>query len=256
MPLRLAVRLIKPIIACCLLFSLNPPRAFAEGPAPINTERPSFSASPLVLPAGYWQIETGYQFTRDKDDPSFKQHKPLMLIRYGFHESLELQLGNINYVWQQTDELKENGSQDPSLEVKWQVNSADSIVPVGLYGAASLPISNSSFSSGQYDPSIGVLWTHSSALEWFGAARLAHSNDLLTFDNAIGIKFAFLGNGSSFVEYLGTFHEDNNVISSHNLNLGMTWRLTHNLQLDINGGLGLNTQAHDYYTGMGISYRF
>lgn len=116
MLLRLAVRLIGPITACCLLFSLSPPPAFAEGTAPINTERPSFSASPLVLPAGYWQLESGYQFTRDKDDASFKQHKPLMLIRYGFHESLELQLGNINYVWQQTNELRQNSSQDPSLE--------------------------------------------------------------------------------------------------------------------------------------------
>lgn len=256
MPLHLPVRLFDFKTACYLLFCLNISLAFAEDPGPISTERPSFSASPIALPTGYWQIEAGYQFTRDKDDASFKQHKPLMLIRYGFHEKLELQLGNINYVWQQIDALEENGPQDPSLGLKWQVNSADSVVPVGLYGAVSLPVGSSSFSSGHYDPSMDVLWTYSSALEWFGTARLAHSNGFFTFDNAIGISFAFPGNSGSFVEYLGTFHEDDNLISAHNLNLGMAWRLTYNLQFDINGGLGLNTHAHDYYTGMGMSYRF
>ena len=231
--------------------------AFAQEPGPINTERPSFSSSPLVLPTGLWQIETGYQFTHDEGASSLKDHTlPNLLLRFGFHEKLELQLSGVTYKWQEIDGLEENGFQDAGLGIKWQVNDSDAVVPVGLFAGISLPVGSSEFTNDKYDPSIGVFWSHSGALDWFGAAVLKYSNELFTFDNAIGISFSLPGNTGAFVEYLGNFYEDDNEESGHNLNLGATWLLSDTLQLDINGGVGLNSEANDYYTGMGISYRF
>lgn len=236
-------------------FTLSP--AFAGEPGPINTERPSFSSSPLALPAGYWQVETGYQFTRDDDAGSFKEHSlPNMLLRFGFHENLELQLGGLTYKWQQIDGARDSGFQDASLGIKWQVNDSDSVVPVGLYGAVSLPVGSSEFSNDSYDPTLGLFWSHSGALNLFGNLILKHADDLYTFDNGIGISFSLPNNMGSYVEYVGSFHEDDQADSTHVMNLGANWLLSDDLQLDINGGFGLNRLANDYYAGMGISYRF
>jgi hypothetical protein len=245
------------VAACYMLFCLSLSEAFAQELGPINTERPSFSSSPLVLPTGLWQIETGYQFTRDKDESSLKDHTlPNLLLRFGFHEKLELQLSGVTYKWQELDGLEENGFPGAGLGIKWQVNNSDAVVPVGLFGGISLPVGSSEFTNDNYDPSIGIFWSHSSTLDWFGTAIVKYSNDLFTFDNAIGISFSLPGNTGAFVEYLANFYENDNDGSGHNLNLGASWLLSDNLQLDINGGVGLNSKANDYYTGMGISYRF
>lgn len=246
-----------PAISFCLLFCCSLPAAFAEQPGPISTERPSFSASPLTLPAGYWQVETGYQYTRDDETVSFKEHSlPNMLVRFGVHKNLELQLGGLTYKWQQIDGARENGFQDASLGIKWQVNDSDSVVPVGLYGAVSLPVGSSDFSNDSYDPTLGLFWSHSGALNLFGNLILKHADDLFTFDNGVGISFSLPNNMGSYVEYVGSFYEDDQADSTHVMNLGANWLLSDDLQLDINGGFGLNSLANDYYAGMGISYRF
>jgi hypothetical protein len=107
---------------------------FAQDPGPINTERPSFSSSPLALPTGYWQIEAGYQYTRNLGSNSSKDHSlPNALLRFGFHERLELQLNWSGYTRMTSDGAKSKGFKDASLGVKWQVNRADAAVAVGLF---------------------------------------------------------------------------------------------------------------------------
>ena len=244
-------------LSCCFLFCFSLSDAFSQPLGPINTERPSFSSSPLALATGYWQIETGYQFTRNKDDPSLKDHTlPNVLLRYGFHENFELQLSSAGYSWQDSDHQKTQGFQDASLGIKWQINDSDAVIPIGLFGGISLPMGSSDFTSDDYAPSAGLFWTHSSTLEWFGTAKLNYSDDSFIFNNAVGISFSLPSDTGAYIEYLGTFYEDGNEGSEHNLNLGITWLASYDLQLDINGGFGFNSSANDYYTGMGISYRF
>ena len=42
---------------------------------------------------------------------------------------------------------------------------------------------------------------------------------------------------------------------AHTLNGGLTHLLTDNLQLDINGGVGINGRADDYFLGPGLAFR-
>jgi hypothetical protein len=114
---------------------------FAQDPGPINTERPSFSSSPLALPTGYWQIEAGYQYTRNPGSNRSKDHTlPNALLRFGFHERLELQLNWSGYTRMISDGAETKGLKDASLGVKWQVNRADAAVVVGLFAGISLPV--------------------------------------------------------------------------------------------------------------------
>ena len=231
------------------------PEAFAQTLDPINTERPSFSSSPLALSTGYWQIEAGYQFTHDNDSDTINDHTlPNALLRYGFYERFELQLSSAGYTWLESGDVKSNGFNDAGLGVKWQVNNSDAVIPVGLFAGVSLPVGSSDFTSDDIDPSIALFWSHSGLLDLFGTAKVQYSDTLYSLDNAIGISLSLTKNTGAFIEYLATFSEGDGP--AHGLNYGVTWLLSNDLQLDINGGVGLNSRANDYFAGMGIAYRF
>jgi hypothetical protein len=228
---------------------------FAQSPGPINTERPSFSSSPLALPAGYWQIEAGYQYTRNLGSNRSKDHSlPNALLRFGFQERLELQLNWSGYTHMTSDGAETKGFKDASLGVKWQVNRADAAVVVGLFAGVSLPVGNKELTSDDYDPEFGVFWTHSGHLDWFGTAKLSESGDKYKLENAVGINLSLAQNTGAYIEYKGSFPEGQGP--AHDLNFGATWLLANDLQVDLNGGLGLNKRASDFFVGTGIAYRF
>jgi len=96
--------------------------AIAQDPGPINTERPSFSSSPLVLATGLWQIEAGYQLTRNGGSDSLKEQTlPNALLRFGFYQNLELQLNGVGFKQTRTGGVETDGFQDFSLGIKWQI---------------------------------------------------------------------------------------------------------------------------------------
>jgi len=228
---------------------------FAQDPGPINTERPSFSSSPLALPTGYWQIEAGYVYTRNLGSNGSKDHSlPNALLRLGFHERLELQLNWSGYTKKITDDAETTGIKDASLGMKWQVNSADADVVVGLFAGVSLPVGDKELTSDDYDPEFAVFWAHSGRLDWFGTAKLSESGDKYKLENAAGINFSLAQDTGAFIEYKGSFPEGQGP--AHDLNFGVTWLLGNDLQVDVNGGLGLNSRASDFFVGTGISYRF
>ena len=240
-----------------VLLCLNLPIATAQPLGSINTERPSFSSSPLALGKGLWQIESGYLYTSDNNSISQDESTlPNLLLRFGFHEKLELQLSATGYTSQRIDGVKTTGTQDTSLGVKWQMNNTNSSVPLALFGSLSLPTGSTEFSSDETTPSLGLFWNHSSTLGWFGAAILSYPDDSFTFDNAVGLSFSLQENTGAYVEYLASYSDAASDDIAHSLNTGVTWLLSDNLQLDINGSVGLNDTASDYAAGVGLSYRF
>jgi len=237
------------------MFGFSGSEAIAQDPGPISTERPSFSSSPLALATGFWQIEAGYQLTRNGGANSLTEHTlPNALLRFGFYQNLELQLNGVGFKQTRTGGVETDGFQDVSLGVKWQINGSDAVVPIGLFAGVSLPVGSSEFTSDDYDPSIGMFWSHSGSLEWFGAVTAKKSGGQYSFDNAVGLSFSLQETTGAFVEFHSSMPEGSGP--SHNLNGGITWLLADALQVDIHGAVGLNSRANDYSVGTGIAYRF
>ena len=243
------------IFTCCLLAGICVSDAVAQDPGPINTERPSFSSSPLTLSTGYWQIEAGYQVTRNNGESSLtEQTLPNALLRFGVYQNLELQLNGIGLKKTRTSGVETDGFQDVNLGIKWQINASDAVVPIGLFAGVSLPVGSSEFTSDDYDPSIGVFWSHSGSLEWFGTVKAQKSGGKYAYDNAVGLNFSLKETTGAFIELHSSMPEGSGP--SHNLNGGVTWLLADALQVDVHGAVGLNSRANDYSVGTGIAYRF
>ena len=113
----------------------------AQDPGPINTERPSFSSSPLALTAGFWQIEAGYEYTQNLGSNSSKEHTlPNALLRFGFHPRLELQLNWAGYNRMTLSGSSTTGLKDASLGVKWQIRTDDVPFVVAVFAGVTLPV--------------------------------------------------------------------------------------------------------------------
>ena len=249
------VRLSRPSVAAfgAALLALVPlTTALAqEDTSPINTERPSFSASPLTLSTGSWQIETGYQYT---DDESVTiDTLPNLLVRYGFAEAWEAQLGWAGESRVDFGPGTVRGASDVSVGVKRTLTEPGAQTAFALFGGGSLPTGNRAFSSDSVDPSVGVFWTHDAELSWFGTALLNESDGDLLLSNAVGLSFSLAPNTGAYVEYVGQFPDGGGP--AHTLNAGVSYTPRYNMQWDVYGGTGLNDRAADWFFGFGFAIR-
>ncbi len=106
---------------CGLFFLFLTPTVHSQDRDPISTERPSFSSSPEALASGVWQFEFGYQYSQDRDGAEFDDHTlPLLLIRTGIGDRLELQINWAGYSWMDVNGRTVHGASDAGFGVKWQ----------------------------------------------------------------------------------------------------------------------------------------
>ncbi len=131
---------------------------------------------------------------------------------------------------------------------------------IGLLLRASFPTGSGDASSGDVDPNFGVLWTYDliEGIGFFGNIIARSPTDerdrFYQTDLAAGIGFSLTDRIGTFLAYF-VFLPDNNG-PSHILDTALIYLVKHNLQLDINGGIGLNSRADDFYTGAGFAWRW
>jgi hypothetical protein len=226
----------------------------------IGADRPGFSTSPQTVPAGRLQIEGGYQFTADRGVDSHTL--PLVLIRAGLTKKIELRIGWDGLSWTENNGRFKPEASDMSVALKAHVVEHSRLLPaIGLLGSLSLPTGSGSSTSNRVDPTGGLLWNYDFAAgpSLFGTVLMSSvtGDDGRFFEaaNAIGISLPINDRFDSFVEYFGFYRKDGGG-ATHNFNGGFTFLLTDNLQLDINGGFGLNGRADDYFLGAGFAFRF
>ena len=229
--------------------------AAAEDSHTIIAERPGFSSSPIALDPTHLQVESGYQYTHEGGSNDFDDHTlPLVLLRVGFMENVELQFSWAGYSWTEAGNNNFNGTSDASVGVKWQLSESGATVPVALFAGLSLPVGADEYSSDRVDPTVGAFWSYSAALDWFGTVLISESDGDVTFGNALGISIPVDGVTGAYVEYFGNYA--GNGGPEHYLNGGLAYLPRNDIQLDVHAGLGLNDRAADLFFGLGIAYRF
>ena len=221
---------------------------------PINTERPSFSSSPIALDPGVLQLEGGYEYLRDDNGVEFDASRlPLLLVRYGLAEKLELQVGWAGYTWAEAGNRDIDGTGDASVGMKWQITEDGAQLPVSLFAGVSVPVGAKEFSSDRFDPTIGAFWSYSAALDWFGTVLVSQPDDETVLSNALGISLPLSERLGSYVEYYGNYGDSG---PEHYVNGGVTYLSALSTQFDAHIGLGLNDRSADLLIGFGLAHRF
>lgn len=238
----------------------------------IKTDRPDQTESPSTTPPQYFQIEIGSLIASDKtryySENIFLM--PTMLTKYGISKTVELRLITelAGLVQTMYNDRKFASGFKPVL-VGFKINlfqeNRKKFIPktsfVGHLGIARL--SSDFFETHRSFPQFRFLMEHALSqktsmgynigMEWNGFSN--NPSTIYTLSMARD-----LGKGvGTFAEVYGSFSRydlPNKIIGDHRFDAGFTYLLNHNFQFDVSGGLGLTTNAPDYFVSTGISFRF
>jgi hypothetical protein len=235
---------------------------------PLVTDRPTDSASPLLVPRHAFQLEAGYKLSRvEEDSGDIETHVfPDLLLRYGINRKVEARLVAAGWTIEDAATRKEEGLSDVSLGAKFALGDERGRRPqMGLLVDVSLPVGDSDITNDYVIPK--VLFLASNTL----TDRLAVTYNLgpsivmwedngerqtdWDFNYAAALGLATGGPVSLFGEFYGALLSGSGRDDRHNFQLGGTLLLSSRLQIDLRGGLGLVDHEPDWLVGAGLAFR-
>jgi len=220
----------------------------------IVTDRPDQTESSSTVVQGSIQIEMGI-ITQTVEDNRIKQFSgPSTLIRYGISDKVELRIFN------QYESYKlelEGGSENTSgwsdLEVgmKIQLFKREGInTEIAFLSHLILPIANDELSNGNLGTINKLSISHNLSKIFSLGYNVGYDyvNNLnsLTYSAALGFSISKKLGG--YLEPFGIYSEGGSYKSF--FDIGLTYLILENFQLDISYGLGLNNDMYYFSTGL------
>lgn len=230
------------------------------------TDRPDQTESAATVPKHFLQIETGFILENDENEISRNKSfaYSTTLLRYGLWDNFELRLGAAylgDNVTKKNSDFSQNIAGFSPLHVGFKVKVAEEkgLRPdIAFLGGLELPFTAGS----DYKPS------YTAATMRFAFSHTLSDRFSLGYnlgaewdgETAVPGYFYSVALGIGLIENLGMFVESFGAIqeagtAQHQLDVGFTYLLTPNFQVDISGGIGLNDAAPDNFISFGLSYR-
>jgi hypothetical protein len=246
--------------------------------SPLVSDRPDFTESTETIPVGRLQLELGYTFTYDSEDGQRRRDHsaPELLLRIGLFECAELRLGWDGYSWfdEKTSERTDAGryrhheestaaSNDVSLGVKVKLAEQAGWRPhFGIIAAVTVPTGSTSLTSSDVDPELVVAWAYDLTEQLTIAGNLGvgwpteESERFVQSFGSVALGVGLTDRIGMYTEYFGIFPNADRTDCAHSFNAGFTYLLHEDLQFDIRAGFGLNEEADDFFSGVGLVWRF
>ena len=240
--------------------------------APLESDRPDFTEGTATVGRGRLQIEGGYTFTQaESGDPTADKHDlPELRLRYGIAERLELRLAwDEGMVFDRHIDgdtgrtISESGSSDLNFGFKYAITKQHGWRPqTSILAAATFPVGSPGFSSRQVDAEINYLYgweltkrlslNCSTGSEWTAES----GNHYSQFHQSASLVYELTERLHVFNEWYAFFRRDfSDNRPQHNYDVGVTYLVTPNFQLDWRAGMGLNDAADGFLTGCGLTIR-
>jgi hypothetical protein len=244
----------------------------AEIDYPIQTDRPSFTASQALVPQGWAQLESGYQFTwNDSGNRVTNQNaEPQLNLRLGLTDWLEFR-----NLWAGFESIHERNtntgiggftttSANFQTGFKFRVSKPRGWIPQSaLITTVFVPTGYGVASNDTAAPMVDYIycWTYQEKLTFTGStgAVFAEHNGRGHNEHYQSAVFGqeWSETWSTYVEWYITGNESFfRDTSGQNIDAGVLWRPWKNIQFDWRAGHGLSGTADDFFTGVGLSGRY
>jgi hypothetical protein len=240
-----------------------------DSPAPVK-ERFDLGDRITAVTQGRVQIEGGYVYTHDRvAGVGVSEHVlPDMLLRVGLTERLELRFGWPGYVSTHYDGPAGAYTIDQTLDPNvgfmldlfpqqgWRPQTAVlASVPITLHGN---PLTMSSM-----QPLTEILYCWYPGERWTVGGTTGFSlfdqngDDYVQFQQSVNADYLVADRLGAFLEWtMLVDHGSADDGSQHLLGSGLTFLWTERIQVGWRVGVGLNTRAPDFLTGIRFAFRF
>jgi hypothetical protein len=232
----------------------------------LNSDRPAQSESPFLMQKGFFQIETGAQYVNRTDQEKDLERIRLAttILRYGVFPNFEVRLSS-SYEWMhigmkesEVDSI-EDGMGPVSAGFKVHVVKEKGLRPeMSILGTITFRHLGDDVFNPTYSYPIGKLLCSHSITK-----KLSFNYNIgfgYSGENADGffIYSGYLGYFITpklwaFAEVYGNF--DNGDAPNNRADAGFSYRLRHNLQVDISGGFAMDKDIERNFASAGISWR-
>lgn len=242
------------------------------------TDRPHIAESPIMVPKGFVQWESGFQITRTNS--ADVRNKDLTynttLLRLGLSRRVEMRF-EMAYEGTKTNKIStdsiiknSHGFSGLNIAAKTFLFEEKGLRPKGtlLYGLGLPYIGSKEYRPENLGGFIKFLFLneitphygfeYNLGIEWSGDSKQA------SYVYALNNEFMITQRFNLFAEIYGSFTENNGMdnrfngtfINDHRANAGFWYLFTKDFQIDFSGGVGLSKASPDFYFAVGLSNRF
>ena len=187
-------------------------------------DRPGFGDSPSTVPAGFFLLEAGYDFTHDGDEDTHEA--PVLLFRAGLTPKIEARVGWDGYSSNGTD-----GALNTRVGFKIDALDQDGAVPdLAVIPEIVIPTGDEDVASDKVEPEVrfagGYDLTDSLSLGGnlnFAGRRGGTSGErFFEFAGSTVMSVAFTDSFGGYIEYFGILPDDPAAFDNHSINSGLT----------------------------------
>lgn len=225
----------------------------------IDTNRPSFMFSPLVVPKGSLQLESGGLYQHFQNGINYFDASETQ-VRLGITKRAELQMFVPNYVGthqSHTDNTVSGVSNLEEVGIKYQVGPIKK-VQLSVIPSVNIPTGSQAISGRGVQGVLRAPWAYPLSSKWsimgmqsillLNAGRTVQYQPDFMLNRSMGTK------ASMFAEYVGFFTQQ--APSAQIAHFGGVYKLKPHHQIDMHFGFGLDRIAPAAFIGSGYSYRF
>ncbi|MCD4789735.1 MAG: transporter [Bacteroidales bacterium] len=230
------------------------------------TDRPKQTASPVIVPKGSLQIETGFIYETKSDD-EFNIENIIVgptVLRYGLFENLELRLAGS---YQNRNVCIKESSHDSTFAGMGSVAVGIKIFIIEEKGlrpemAFLADMTLRHIGEERLKPTFSypiakIVASHTLSNKFLFGYNLGFAYNGETADGffvySAVLSYNIIPKLAAFIEGYGNF--DNGNLPNHLIDGGLTYLIRHNFQLDLSAGTGISDNTDKYFINLGFSWR-
>lgn len=244
------------LLACSSLLINSSQSSAATTNDAIDTNRPSFMFSPIVLPKGSLQVENGtlYQGLR----PGWAVDLPETQLRLGLGHTTELSAFVPNEVIERAQGQRISGATNISeIGIKQQLRKDPGRFNASVIAGITVPTAHRSLINSGLQATFRLPYSYALNDRWsicgMQSLVLINRGETLQWQPDALVCRNIGSKASAFMEYAGFFTEHKYPINL--LHFGGVYKVTRHQQVDTRFGVGLNQAAPSVFAGLGYSFR-
>jgi hypothetical protein len=240
-----------------LLLAVSLP-AFAQDDE-IKTDRPDQTECADIVPAGRFQMETGFQHTKSEKG-SYEMMLPTALSKFGINEKLELRL-TTNLIYNKAPDSTSTGIEPVTVGFKVSLWEEKGILPkTSVIGEMALPnVASKQYKQQYLAPEIQLLFQNTITdnlgigynfdIQWNG------ENPAPGYEYTVSPEYKVTDKLSAFLELYGFVAE--HARTDNWADTGIKFLISKDIQLDLAGGYELtaHNHYHRFFETVGFSFR-